>query len=252
MNRSLTVSVQMKQALGQRSNQEDAVACSAPEAYAVRGVLCVVSDGMGGMARGEEYSNAAIQAVLAEFEALPVHLSPGHILLSCYAAARRAALNLRGPSGDSDGGATLVMAYIRDGRCTTLSVGDSRICLLRGGGLIELSREQTLGVMLDERAALGVIPQEVAVGNLHRASLLSHINADKPMLSDLSSAPFALIPGDRLVLMSDGVFGTLPEDELTRLMHRPAAADAIIDAIARRNHPRQDNSTVLIADIGVH
>ena len=250
MNHPMTVTLQTKQSIGRRRNQEDAAGCSAIEAYASRGLLCVVSDGMGGMARGEEYSQSAVHAVLTVFDALPAGLPPRQILLSCYAAARKAALALRTSPDDADGGATLIMAYIREGRCTTLSVGDSRICLLRGGGLIELTREQTLGAMLDERAALGVISGEIASNNLHRNSLLCNINADNPQLSDLYSAPFTLLPGDRLILMSDGVFGTLTEDELTHLLYTHAdAADAILAAIEHKVRPHQDNCTVTIVDI---
>lgn len=250
MNHPLTLCVQICQALGHRQNQEDAADCSPIEDYALRGLLCVVSDGMGGMARGEEYSQGAVRAITTAFDTLSPDLPPRQVLLSCYAAARKAAVALRAPSGDTDGGATLVMVYIREGYCTTLSVGDSRICLLRGGGLIELTREQTLGAMLDERAALGVISQEIATGNMHRAALLNHINAERLQLSDMSSAPFVLMPSDRLILMSDGVFGTLTDEELTQILcQHQNAADAIVNAVEQKNRPHQDNCTVAVVDI---
>lgn len=112
---------------------------------------------------------------------------------ACYAAIHKAALGLRLSPQDSDGGATVVMVLIRDGKASFLSVGDSRIVLLRGGGLIQLNREQILGPMLDERAALGIISEAVASGNRYRSSLLNHTNMDPP--APLRHVRDAVYPG---------------------------------------------------------
>ena len=206
---------------------------------------------MGGMARGEEYSQSAILQAQTVFAQRDPSEEMNSVLLACYAAIHKAALALRQSPEDSDGGATVVMVLVRDGKCTFLSVGDSRIVLLRGGGLIQLNREQTLGPMLDERAAMGIISESVASGNRYRASLLNHTNMDPPLPCDLCTTPFTLIPGDQIALMSDGVSGTLSDDELIDCLSSggEAAVESVMRCIERKDRKDQDNSTLILVDV---
>ena len=250
MDKQLTIEVHGGQILGKRGNQEDSFAWTTNNS-SESGVLCIVSDGMGGMARGEEYSQSAVLQAQAAFAQSDPGEEPKNVLLACYAAIHKAALALRQSPEDSDGGATVVMVLVRDGKCAFLSVGDSRIVLLRGGGLIQLNREQTLGPMLDERAAMGIISEAVASSNRYRASLLNHTNMDPPMPCDLCAAPFTLIPGDQIALMSDGVSGTLSDDELAACLSRggEAAVEAVMRRIESKDRKDQDNSTLILVDV---
>ena len=248
---NISISVFAEQLLGDRQNQEDAMGVSGAAVYHSKGLLAVVSDGMGGMERGEVYSGSAVstlqQALIDETEsAAPLDRR----LEALYAKVREAALALRQSPGDADGGATVVAVLIKKQMCSTLSVGDSRICLLRKGGLIQLNREQTLGPLLDQRAAFGLIPQEVADNMPHRDSLTNHTNADQPLECDIS-VPFPLIPGDKLLLMSDGVFNALDDDALVRCLALPgrAGAEAIKSAIVEAAVPKQDNATFMILEV---
>ena len=250
MDKQLTIEVHGRQILGKRGNQEDSFAwitnCSSE-----RGMLYIVSDGMGGMARGEEYSQNAIVQAQAAFERSNPSEAPHNVLLACYAAIHKAALALRQSPEDSDGGATVVMVLVRDGKCSFLSVGDSRIVLVRGGGLIQLNREQTLGPMLDERAALGIISESVAISNLCRSSLINHTNMDPPLPCDLCTTPFTLIPGDQIALMSDGVSDALSDDELVTCLGYggETAVDAVMRHIQSKDRKEQDNSTLVLVDV---
>ena len=251
MDRQLTIAVHGRQILGKRKNQEDSFAWTANSSSTNFGTLCIVSDGMGGMARGEEYSQSAVSQAQLVFTQRDPKEAPGDVLLACYAAIHKAALGLRLSPQDSDGGATVVMVLIRDGKASFLSVGDSRIVLLRGGGLIQLNREQILGPMLDERAALGMISEAVASGNRYRSSLLNHTNMDPPLPCDLCMTPFTLAPGDQIALMSDGVGNALSDDELIACLRYGGekAEDAVMRCIERKNRKDQDNSTLILVDI---
>lgn len=233
--------------LGSRATQQDAYLASGAELYAERGMLAVLSDGMGGMKNGDLFSNIAVEEMVRCFtEESPmddIRLE----LMRAYAAAKKAAIASCGDR-EPDGGATVVAALVRQNRCAFLSVGDSRIYLLREGELILLNREQTLGVLLDESAALGYIPEEEAKENLRRAALTNHLCDTTQKPSDVCHEPFALHSGDKIALMSDGVFGTIGEEEIARCLRLPGAegADAIIDAVRLQNKERQDNYSVLV------
>ncbi|MDD3409401.1 MAG: PP2C family protein-serine/threonine phosphatase [Eubacteriales bacterium] len=238
--------VSQAQALGARDGQEDAMAISSA-CPPPKGILAVLSDGMGGMNAGERYSAIATEEMIRCFEQTEALEDPCQELLNCYAAAQRQALLLQEQESGLEGGATVTALLIRGGRCAYLSVGDSRIYLYRSGALIQLNREQSLGVLLDEQAMLGYMPKEEAQYNLRRKSLTNHLGMDGEHPCDRCLTPIALAPRDRLLLMSDGVFGTLEEETIEAVL-RTTGADAaqkIIDRVTACAKPRQDNSSVM-------
>lgn len=246
-SRQLHILVMGSSDVGRRDSQQDAYLASDAQLYRERGILAVLSDGMGGMRNGEHFSAIAVEEMVRCFSEEEPMQDICSELLRAYGSARERAL-ASCEEDDPEGGATVVAVLVRKNMCAFLSVGDSRIYLLRGGALIQLNREQTLGRTLDEAASLGYIPREEARENLRRASLTNHICQQEARLSDRCGAPFRLRPGDKLALMSDGVFGTLNEDVLTRCLSLSGAqgADEIIREIKLCDKARQDNSSVLV------
>lgn len=68
----------------------------------------------------------------------------------------------------------------------------------------------------------------------------------------MGSEPFALRPGDRVILCSDGVYNTMPEVEPESILSQPIspndAAEGIIEAIEAKGLANQDNATIVIVD----
>lgn len=236
------------QALGERRNQEDSMAVSPQDMVAEKGFLAVLCDGMGGMAAGERFSAIGTSEMLRRFEELPPQKDICATLLSCMEAAQEAAVRAQEDTSSQMGGSTLVAVLIRDGQCAFISAGDSRIYLWRSGGLLQLTRDQVLGDLLDERAALGLIPLEDAQRNIRRASLVNGLGVSGAVACDRCIEPFTLMEGDRLALMSDGVFGTLEEESLCALLRLSPerAAVRIIEEVQARHKPRQDNCSVVV------
>ncbi len=231
--------------IGDRTTQQDAFQISNKSLRKERGLLAVLADGMGGMESGEVFSNLAVTEMQRYFSKCDPEEDICSVLLNAYQAARSEALKV--PNSEN-GGSTVTAVLIRGKRCAFLSVGDSRIYLLRGGCLIQLNREHTLGVRLDESAALGYVPPEEALYNLYRASLTNHLCASADLPCDRCTEPFLLRKDDKLLLMSDGIFGTLNEEEITRFANMPGTdgADAMIKEILSRGKKDQDNCSVII------
>lgn len=232
---------------GKREIQQDSIACTDASVYAQKGMLAVLSDGIGGMKDGEVYSRLAVEAMKESFEASDGDAGLCERLARAYESARSAARQACGDPEDPEGGATVVAVAIQDGRCAFLSVGDSRIYLMRGGEMILLNREQTLGVSLDEYAAFGYIDAQDAAGNTRRKSLTNHLCEPRDRSPDMCAEPFQLQAGDRLALMSDGVFSALNEDEICEAMQMSPAkiAPTMIDMVKEKDLPKQDNSSVI-------
>lgn len=245
--KQIPISVDFEQTPGSRSVQQDSCDVSGAELFRKKGVMAVLADGIGGMQGGEEFSRIAVERMLAYFSATAPEEDICSELLKAYGAARAHALQYAGMR-ELEGGTTVVAVLVRNNRFAYISVGDSRVYLLRNGGLLQLNREHVLGAVLDEGAALGYIPQEEADNNIHRKQLVNHLCAGPGKGCDRSLYSIEIRPGDKLVLMSDGVFTTLNEDEMMRCLMLPGTEGVVglIEEVKRKAKPNQDNASVVM------
>ena len=231
---------------GAREQQQDCFAVSDEALIPTHGLLAVVADGMGGLARGDQASQTAVQAVLDAFLASPGDSACEPLLLALARRAVEAVNGLLGPDGLRESGSTLVMGLVREGSLSFLSVGDSRICLLRDGALIQLNREHTY----QRELALGMVNGEQSLfevyGSPKGAGLTSFLGMGSLKHIDLPAAPLPLLPGDRVILMSDGVYNALSREELVRALEAEEPDQAIREAIQAKNYQNQDNYTAVV------
>lgn len=239
---------------GSRKEQQDDIRVSSGELAQDRGLLCILSDGMGGMSYGSMFSRIVCDTMVSEFEHMTGcgNMDMCDILQQCYEITQDTAIKAQSEEEYDQGGATLTAVLVRAGRCAFLSVGDSRIALLRNGGLIHLSRDQNFGVRLDERAAFGFISEEQARNNTQRDALTACLGKQTSTLPDICSRPFELMEGDRIIQMSDGVYRTLHDHELEKLLSSEAEdpAESVIQAVLEKQAANQDNCSIAVITYG--
>jgi len=242
-------SVGCAQWIGSREDQEDALMVSEwrnGNAVANRGILAAVADGIGGLDDGQVASQTLMRSFADGFERLDPTLSPQGKLLELTAHGQREVveINRRGRRC----GTTLVAVLIQGGYLSTISVGDSRIALYRSGVLLQLNREHVNARVRDEESAFDGAPP---VEGRRRAALTSYIGKEDFRELDRTLNPIRLISGDRVLLMSDGVFGTLNDDQLIVLLEQDAqqAADSIIAQVQKQKNQYQDNTTVVVIEV---
>ena len=207
--------------------------------------MVAVADGIGGLADGSLASTTAMRAIMNSFVQGVFSSRGSKKLLSLVAAAQRDVLNLN-QSGHQCG-CTLVGVLIENWDLYLASVGDSRIYLYRGGGLLVLNRAHTLQVENEERIA--VAQEDVPPETLRRGkAITSYLGKANLRLIDRTVHPLRLLPGDKIALMSDGIFGTLDENEIAAALRKKPeeAARAMVASIDARHDPRQDNATVVV------
>lgn len=234
------------QTIGARENQEDAFGFVYPKPLPgqTEKLLAVVCDGMGGLDDGQIASNTAVKVLTSGFEEELRAGTPQSCLLNLCAKAQAAVQGHNRKTG-SNTGCTLVSILIKDGRLSFLSVGDSRISLYRGRSLLQLNREHVLGHEMDEKQAF----QGTGLSDpVRRRAITSHIGKETFSKVDRNINPFQLLHGDKILLMSDGLFGALSEDEILRELSLPAqqAANRLVQAVTAKGMPGQDNATVVI------
>ena len=242
------ISVEKLHEQGARKNQQDCFAVSPLEFRDQQGVLAMVADGMGGLAHGDKVSQAAVTAALNTF--FTAKGTPEQILLELLNRSAEAVNRVLGSGGLGSGGTTMVMGLIKDGAFHCLSVGDSRICLYRGGVLYQLNREHVFRNELAVQFVNGDISFQEVGSHPKGGGLTSYLGMGNIRYVDLPAQPVAVRPGDRFILMCDGVYNALTELELTAALNAGdgAVADALRAAIQAKNYANQDNYTAVILE----
>ncbi len=143
------------------------------------------------------------------------------------------------------GGSTLVLALVRGPQALLAHLGDSRIYLLRGGQLRQLTSDHSF---VQEMVYQGMMSVEEARRRRSNGGPTRFVGMNGEAVADIG--PLDLRPGDRLLLCSDGLTGMLDDDRLrSALVAGPAPADVCRRLVAEANAAGgHDNITALVLD----
>lgn len=208
--------------LVRRENQDD---------YAVRvneasgHTVCVVCDGMGGPGGGKLASSLAVNAFMdACLSNLRRDMSREQVKeTAAFAVDEANTAVYRRACGDPSlhgMGTTLVSAIIRDGQAVFNNVGDSRAYLVRGGKIRRITKDHSVVEHLVDQ---GDITAEEARSHPHRNLITRALGPGPEALSDSFEA--TLEPGDWLLLCTDGLVGTVTDEEMARELTTPDTPD---------------------------
>ena len=215
--------------------------------------LLAVADGMGGAAAGEVASKLAVEALddtvrryVDEREAGRDVVGLGSLLEKAMRLANhrvhKAALQRSGSRGM---GTTLTCAAIEDNVAHLGHVGDSRAYLVRGERIRQLTKDHS---WVEEQVAKGVLTEDEARTHEWR-NLITRALGTRPQVEP-DTVRVDLLPGDRLLLATDGLHGLVEADEILDEVHRShdpqITVDWLIALAGERGGP--DNITVVIAE----
>lgn len=230
--------------IGARPSQQDRFGVT----EAAGGLLAVVADGMGGLTGGDRVS----QCIVTELLRLGAQLDRLEDCLPALVEQVNDRVNgMLGPQGLYKSGSTLVSVAATNAWFQWISVGDSRIYLFRSGSLRQLNREHNL--FQEWRLSPGTPGYEEALRNPEGRKLTSFVGMGKLRYVSAGTERIPLQPGDRVLLLSDGVFNTLSQQAMEQLLtNHPQvqqAANAFLKSILETNAPGQDNFTVVILGV---
>ena len=214
-----------------------------------KGVLAVF-DGMGGEQAGEYASFAAADLLRQKSGELLGARDQDAFrnAVQVYIQEVNAKLRRRGEEMHATVGAAMALLRLKGREALICNLGDCRIYCLRKGKLSLLTRDHTLAAFLQRR---GDLTPEEARTDPRRHALMRHLGSDQ---GEDALQPFfrrmELESGDRFLLCSDGVSGSLEEAELIRLLGKgnPAAAAKSLTEAAIRAGSR-DNLTALCVQV---
>lgn len=231
--------------IGARPCQED----SSGVANLDDGVFAVVADGMGGLSGGDKVSQKIVYTMLEYSSAL----RPGQMdgtLERMLDSVTDEVNQMLGQAGLKKSGSTLMAVLVRDFRFHWVAVGDSHIYLYHGDSLIQLNQEHNRGQDLLRQAIAGQLTFDEVRADPKKSGLTSYIGMGMLRYVEKSLYSIPLTPGDRILLMTDGVFNTLPEDAIRAILRQTPdvteAARQLERAVIARACPHQDNFTAVI------
>lgn len=207
--------------------------------------LFVLADGMGGHPEGEVAAQLALQTVSALFqrEARPQVRHTGEFLAAALMAAHHQILRYASERAMLDTPrTTLVGVVVQQATATWVHCGDSRLYVVRDGQLLTRTRDHSY---LEQHAA-GVIRME----QVNRNILFTCLGSPTKPVYDVTG-PMTLQQGDKLLLCSDGLWGSLSDAEIVRQLSAKPVADAVPDLVEsalRNGGPHSDNVTVVAVE----
>jgi len=170
--------------------------------------LYVVADGMGGHKAGNVASSLAVATIgqhITGHSDAPVELLKQAIFLANQAVYQEA-LRVQANHGM---GTTVAIALIADGKLFSAHVGDSRIYLIREGQVAALTNDHSL---VEELIKRGELNEADAMGHPQRNILTRALGVAPQVEVDTGEA--WLLPGDFILLCSDGLSGVVGKEEL--------------------------------------
>ena len=207
--------------------------------------LFALADGMGGHPEGEVASQLALQTLAALFqrEAKPYLADPLRFLHDAIFAGHHQLLRYATERALIDTPRTTIVACLLQGNAAYWAhCGDSRLYLVRGDKLIARTRDHSYTELQETMSH--VVPMGE---RFNRNVLFTCLGSPgKPVVD--TSGPMLMQPGDRVMLCSDGLWGSLSDAVITEQMARHPISDSVpelVELALREAGPKSDNVTVL-------
>lgn len=223
-------------------------------------LLAVLSDGIGGNRAGEVASELTVN-LISQFAADSDGQDPIAILGEAIRYASDQIHQQAQQNIEQHGmGATCACAWIAGDRLYTATVGDSRIYLMRGDTIRQLSIDHT---WIQEALERGLLQPDQVEGHPNAHVIRRYLGSPTPPDVDFrvradgdaqsaneTGQGMPLLPGDRLLLCSDGLTDLVNDEEILEVFRREtleAAGHHLIEMANERGG--HDNITLVAVQI---
>jgi serine/threonine protein phosphatase PrpC len=225
-------------------------------------VLAVVADGIGGHHAGEVAAELASEQIVRSIEAQSLD-QPVQALRQAILDANQVVLASAQSNPHWGGmGSTCACAFVIGNRLYTASVGDTRIYLIRGKQIFQLSRDHT---WIQEAIDLGTLPAATAHLHPNAHVIRRYIGAPYGVQPDTrlylqgnetdqqaeANQGIKLKPGDRIVVCSDGLTDLVASHEILAILKKRPLEQALQELVSLANRRGgHDNITIVALQVG--
>lgn len=238
----MNFSVHQVSHIGNRRYNQDRVAY----AYSDEALLLVLADGMGGHQHGEMAASMAVETFVETFglHAQPRLADPDAFISDTMRYAHERIMKF--PHDQEMGGfpgTTCVAVLIQDGRMYWGHAGDSRIYLLRDGGVYARTTDHS---MVQRLVDVGQISAEEARVHAQRNQITNCLGGIQDLFYVEAGEPIPLKSGDVVLLGSDGLWAPFTDRELVEAFFAHPVAevlDGLVQSALKREAGQSDNVT---------
>jgi PPM family protein phosphatase len=216
-------SIQQNTIQGKRHDNQDRMG----HIYTKDALLLVVCDGLGGHGNGEKAAAWALETLAQRFQyfAKPLIYDPVIFLEASIIAAHKRILKKTPIENlSTHPRTTIVCALIQAGQIWIAHSGDSRAYHIRAGSAIARTRDHSkLQFLIDTRR---IKASDAGPNHPDRNRLINCLGAEIPPSVE-HTGPFKLLENDIILLCSDGVWGSLSDDQLLKIISQPSLSQAL-------------------------
>ena len=213
--------------IGERATNQDTIGEMAHEAL----TCFVVADGAGGHEGGEVASRVVVDAVLAAFGRNP-RFGSDALLGYASSASTEVALRKTQEPRYADMSTTVAALIVERSRGQALwaHLGDTRIYLFRNARLHAMSKDHSLTQQLIDA---GYARAEHLRRHPQRNILFAAIGAEGDTRIELSAGAVTLLPGDALLVCTDGLWDWVMEADMERTLSQSSSCEQWLAAMCR-------------------
>ncbi|MDC8759283.1 PP2C family protein-serine/threonine phosphatase [Janthinobacterium fluminis] len=193
-------------------------------------LLLVLADGMGGHLHGEIAAQLSLQVISQCFQqqATPYVRKPERFLEESLLEAHHAIHRYREQHGLAETPRTTIVAcLLQHNTASWAHCGDSRLYWLRGGQILARTRDHS---HVEALIAKGLVPASARATHPDRNKLYNCLGASALPKIALSGRA-SLLPGDQMLLCSDGLWSMLSDEELAARMQAQTVVRAVPDML---------------------
>lgn len=215
------------------------------EAYSRKGRLIIIADGMGGYEGGQLASRFAVETIRENYLATPAD-DPADALLESFQLAHHKIRQFSREHAEVDQmGTTCTAAVLMGSQLYFANIGDSRLYLIRGMELKQLTQDDSY---VNKMVLSGMLSREEAETHPNRNVLTAALGSNtQDATPSASKSPESLLPGDTLLLCTDGLHGLVSNQEILDSVNGRSASEACQELVTLANaHGGPDNITVQI------
>jgi len=122
---------------------------------------------------------------------------------------------------------TCVLCLVQDGYAYWAHVGDSRLYLYRNDEVVRRTKDHTI---IEKLRQQGVLSEKEMVEHPEKNRLLKCVGGPREPSVALGEET-ALMPGDKLLLCTDGLWEAMPAEEIQQYLNRDDLEDALVDML---------------------
>lgn len=242
-------------------NNEDRYKVSAfkiSESDPTPALLAVIADGVGGHRAGEVAADLAVrqiyQVVATSDASQPLTILQAALEQANQTIFARSLVD----TGLSGMGTTCVCAWVIADRLYTVSVGDSRLYLVRAEKVTQLTTDHT---WVQDALDSGLLTPEQARNHPNAHVIRRHLGSQQPVVPDFrlrmnasetnsqaqANQGLGLQPGDTILLCSDGLTDLVSDDEIGAALTRFSLSEALQDLVDRANERGGHDNISIVA-----